>query len=113
MRLIDDYAGNDEASMNDNNSSAFNCRGVTGQSGTWSQHAYGHAVDLNPVQNPFITESSVLPEAGAAYLDRSLYAKGMIHDGDPVVRAFESIGWKWGGHWKSHRDYQHFSLNGR
>jgi poly-gamma-glutamate synthesis protein (capsule biosynthesis protein) len=76
-------------------------------------HAYGRAVDLNPVQNPWVSGSEVSPRAGRQYADRSRQAKGMIHAGDAVVRAFGSVGWEWGGYWTGGKDYQHFSSNGR
>ena len=113
MRLADEYGGDDDRSMAANNTSAFNCRPVTGGS-AWSEHSYGRAIDINPIQNPYVTGGgTVLPPAGAAYVDRSLQAKGMIHPGDAVVRAFTSVGWGWGGTWSDPVDYQHFSSTGR
>jgi hypothetical protein len=113
MRLVDVYGGDDDRSMAANNTSAFNCRAVTG--GTdWSQHAYGWAIDINPIRNPYVSSGgTVLPPAGAKYANRSLWAKGMIHSGDVVVNAFASVGWGWGGRWSGTRDYQHFSATGR
>jgi hypothetical protein len=112
MKLVDEYGGDDDRSMAANNTSAFNCRPVTGGSG-WSQHSYGWAIDINPVQNPYITsDGTVLPPEGVAYVDRTRTARGMIHDGDVVVRAFAAIGWEWGGHFESIKDYQHFSATG-
>jgi hypothetical protein len=113
MRLIDDYRGDDDLSMAADNTSAFNCRRVTGGS-SWSQHAYGWAVDINPVENPYVSaRGEVLPPAGRKYADRRSRARGVIHHGDAVWRAFHSIGWGWGGDWRSFRDYQHFSATGR
>jgi D-alanyl-D-alanine carboxypeptidase len=111
MRLVDEYGADDDASMAANNTSAFNCRLATGGS-SWSEHAYGRAIDINPIQNPYVKGSTVLPPAGRRYLNRKRQAKGMIHDGDVVVRAFAAIGWEWGGHWSSLKDYQHFSSTG-
>jgi hypothetical protein len=112
MELIDRYGADDDRSMAANNTSAFNCRAVTGGSG-WSQHAYGWAIDINPIQNPYITSNgTVLPPQGTAYVDRSRNVRGMIHDGDVLVRAFAAIGWEWGGHYQSIKDYQHFSATG-
>jgi hypothetical protein len=112
MELVDEYGGDDDRSMAANNTSAFNCRPVTGGSG-WSEHSYGWAIDINPVQNPYVTsDGTVLPPQGAAYVDRTRTARGMIHDGDVVVRAFAAIGWEWGGHFESIVDYQHFSATG-
>ena len=111
MRLVDAYDGNDRRSMRADNTSAFNCRPVSGTS-SWSQHAYGRAIDVNPVENPYVSGSYVSPSNGAEYADRSLQRPGMIHAGDGVVRAFRSVGWGWGGNWTSPKDYQHFSANG-
>lgn len=114
MRLVDDFGGDDDASMTANNSSAFNCRPVAGHPGSWSQHAYGRAVDLNPLTNPYVlADGTVSPPAGAPYRDRSLRAPGLIAAGGPAVRAFCSVGWGWGGAWSGGKDYQHFSANGR
>jgi hypothetical protein len=111
MRLVDAYGGSDRRSMAANNTSAFNCRFVSGTS-SWSQHAYGRAIDVNPVQNPYVSGTHVSPRAGARYANRSLRLRGMIHAGDVVVRSFAAIGWGWGGSWSSPKDYQHFSASG-
>lgn len=95
-----------------NDTGAFNCRPVRGAT-TYSQHAYGLAVDVNPFQNPYLKGDLVLPELASAYRDRSWHRPGMILPGGPVVRAFASIGWGWGGSWQSLKDLQHFSANGR
>ena len=79
---------------------------------SFSQHAYGLAIDVNSFQNPYVKGDLVLPELASAYLDRDRVRPGMIQPGDDVVRAFAAIGWEWGGDWKRLKDYQHFSLNG-
>ena len=113
MELVDVYDGDDDRSMAANNTSAFNCRPSTRASGTWSQHAYGLAIDINPLQNPYIARSGrVEPPEGSAFADRSQAARGLIRRDDVVVRAFERIGWSWGGDWSLAKDYQHFSANG-
>ena len=112
MRLVDAYGGNDRRSMAANNTSAFNCRPVAGTS-RWSEHAYGRAIDVNPIQNPYVANGAATPPAGAGYVDRSQRRRGMIHAGDAVVRAFAAQGWGWGGYWRSIKDYQHFSASGR
>jgi hypothetical protein len=111
MRLIDDYGGDDHRSMDADNTSAFNCRVVAGTS-HWSEHAYGHAIDVNPVENPYVTSSGhVSPPAGRPYADRSRDAQGMIEPGDAVVSAFAAVGWPWHVQgWP--KDYQHFSVSG-
>ena len=113
MELIDRYDADDRRSLAADNTSAFNCRFVAGTN-RWSMHAYGRAIDINPVENPYVSGSHVSPPAGEPYVDRSREAKGMIHAGDLVVRAFaRKAGWEWGGYWGSPVDYQHFSSNGR
>src|SRR5438067_3034433 len=112
MRPIDEYRASDRRSMAADNTSAFNCRRVAG-SRSWSEHAYGRAIDINPRENPSVEKGEVSPPAGAPYADRSRNAKGMIHAGDVVVRAFAAVGWGWGGSWNSPKDYQHFSATGR
>jgi hypothetical protein len=111
LRLVEAYKGSDDASMAADNTSGFNCRYVSGTR-RWSQHAYGLAIDVNPVENPFVHGGRVEPPAGRRYLDRSRVRPGMIVSGDLVVRAFAAIGWSWGGHWTSSKDYQHFSATG-
>ena len=113
MELVDRYQGDDDRSMAADNTSAFNCRFATGSNRVWSEHAYGWAVDVNPRENPYVAGDFVAPPGGRPYADRSLDAPGMIHPGDAVVRAFSSVGWGWGGSWRSLQDYQHFSLTGR
>ena len=112
LRKVDAYRGSDDASMAADNTSAFNCRFVSGTR-RWSQHAYGEAIDVNPVENPYLQGSRVRPPAGHAYLDRSRARPGMAVSGGVLVRAFESVGWRWGGRWSGSRDYQHFSTTGR
>jgi hypothetical protein len=112
MRLVDYYGADDRRSMAADNTSAFNCRWRAGVCCRWSQHAYGRAIDINPVENPFVWNGGVSPPAGEAFLDRSNHRKGMIHRKDAVWWAFRAIGWGWGGDWST-PDYQHFSSNGR
>jgi D-alanyl-D-alanine carboxypeptidase len=111
VRLVDRFGADDRASMRHDNTSAFNCRYVAGTS-TWSEHAYGRAIDLNPVENPYVDGSFVRPLRGRRFLDRSDVRPGMVVRGDAVVRAFRRIGWGWGGTWTSAKDYMHFSANG-
>jgi hypothetical protein len=112
MQRVDRFDGSDIRSMNANNTSAFNCRYVAGTT-TWSQHAFGTAIDINPVQNPYVQGNHVSPERGRPWADRSKQHPGMIRGGGVVVRVFAHIGWEWGGFWSSAKDYQHFSLTGR
>ncbi len=95
-----------------NGTGAFACRPVTGGS-SYSQHAYGLAVDVNPFQNPYTKGDVLLPELAGSYLDRSWKRPGMILPGGSVLNAFASVGWAWGGDWHSLKDRHHFSANGR
>jgi Ca2+-binding RTX toxin-like protein len=113
MRLVDAYGASDRRSMRADNTSAFNCRFIAGRPGMWSQHAFGRAIDVNPVENPYVSGDHVSPPAGRRFADRSRNAKGMIKRRGAIVRAFRRVGWEWGGRWTGIRDYQHFSANGR
>ena len=111
MRPIDAYRGDDDRSAAADNTSAFNCRkAVASGPASWSMHAYGEAVDVNDVENPYIFGSRVIPPAGRAYRDRTHARPGMAVAGGVLVRAFASVGWGWGARFA---DYQHFSTNGR
>ena len=107
VRLIDEYGGQDELSMEANNTSAFCYRKIAGSS-RLSNHALGRAIDINPLQNPHVKEGEVSPPGGTAYADRAREEQGMIHEGDACYQAFTRRGWVWGGDWKNSRDYQHF-----
>ncbi|WP_193048017.1 M15 family metallopeptidase [Mycolicibacterium baixiangningiae] len=109
MRTVEHYPGaDDELSMRDNNTSAFNCRGIPG-SQSWSYHAYGRAIDLNPLLNPYIGRSGAVEPANAGpYADRGRTDPGILHAADPAVLAFTDRGWHWGGDWRTPKDYQHF-----
>lgn len=113
MRPIDAYGGSDERSLEADNTAAFNCRyAVASGPRRWSVHAYGLAIDVNPVENPYVDRGRVHPRAGRAYLDRSRYRRGMAVRGGLLVDAFASVGWPWGGRWTGSPDYQHFSATG-
>ena len=109
MRTVEIYPGaDDELSMEDNNTSAFNCRGIPGTT-HWSLHATGSAVDLNPLINPEVEPTGAFqPKNAAPYLDRTRTDPGILHGGDAAVRAFTDRGWRWGGDWRNPIDYQHF-----
>jgi len=108
MVPIEDYGGNDDASMAANNTSAFNCRDATGKPGVFSNHSWGRAIDINPLTNPYVRGDQVLPPDGRKYLDRSKAFPGSILKDGLVVQEFESKGWTWGGRWLDRQDYQHF-----
>jgi len=115
MQLISDYGGSDWRSIEADNTSAFNCRSATG-SKKWSKHAYGKAIDINPLENPYISRSGhISHKASLPYKKRVIRHKGrakeraMLLGNGEEVRMFEKRGWQWGGRWKRVKDYQHFS----
>jgi D-alanyl-D-alanine carboxypeptidase len=112
MLGVEVYRGSDDRSMRADNTSGFNCRFVGGTT-RWSEHAFGNAIDVNPVENPYVHGGLVEPPAGRAFLDRSVRRAGMATRASVLVRAFDSVGWYWGGRWSSSKDYQHFSTTGR
>ena len=114
MRLVSDYKGSDWQSIESDNTSAFNCRLATG-SKKWSKHSYGKAIDINPIENPYISRKGYIShKASAIYRKRehqkSGYAdKAILLKNDKAVGIFKKYGWKWGGDWSGVKDYQHFS----
>lgn len=114
VRLMNEYGGDDDASIDQNNTSAFNFRKVTGGSSI-SPHGFGGAIDLNPIQNPYISKSAgklhVSPKAGEEYVDRTKLRPGMAEE---VVDVFFENGFTgWGGYWKNPTDYQHFQVSSK
>ena len=110
--LIDEYGGDDTASMEDNNTSCFNYRVVEGST-SLSKHALGLAIDINPYYNPYITYDKqggmhVSPESAALYADRSVDFPYKIDENDLCYKLFVKHGFTWGGNWNSVKDYQHF-----
>lgn len=115
---VDSYAPGFVLPAHNDVSGSFECReavpspcvGGSG-SGSWSNHAYGRAVDLNPRENPYVGCGKVRDGRRSPYIDRSLLRKGMVTPA--VVGAFRSIGWGWGGDWSGRtKDYMHFSTTG-
>jgi hypothetical protein len=104
-------SGSDVAAMQDGNTSAFNCRPVTGNPYRTSQHSYGNAIDINTFENPYVTNSHVYPSNARSFLNRSRHRTGMILWDGTLAKAMRRNGWSWGARW-SHPDYQHFSSNG-
>jgi hypothetical protein len=114
MRLVDAYGASDYRSIEADNTSAFNCRFVDGTT-RWSNHAFGRAIDVNPIENPYVTGSGTTSHpASRKYIDRSSRRhRAMILRGDKTVRAFRAHGWGWGGNFTGYKDWQHFSADGR
>ncbi len=113
IRPVSAYGGSDDRSMAADNTSAFNCRyAVAAGPKRWSVHAYGEAIDVNTVENPYLEGGRVLPPAGRTYTDRAHVRPGMAVAGGVLVRAFATVGWLWGGRWTATPDWQHFSKTG-
>lgn len=112
MVPVDAYGGSDDRSLAADNTAGFNCRAaVTGGPTSWSMHAYGEAIDVDPVENPYLeSNGAVDPPAGRAYVDRHNVRPGMAEAGGELVEAFARQGWRWG---VAFGDYQHFSTNGK
>ena len=113
IRLVDDYNADDELSMADNNSSAFNYRCIS-YSKTVSKHGLGLAVDINTLYNPYVKtvngKLSVEPANATAYVDRTKNFKHKIDKKDLAYQVFLKHGFEWGGSWKKSKDYQHFEI---
>lgn len=114
MRLVSDYKGSDWQSIEADNTSAFNCRRATG-SKKYSKHSYGKAIDINPIENPYIFRSGKSShKASASFLKRkrtsnSAAQRAMLLADDSAVKIFKRFDWNWGGDWSRVKDYQHFS----
>ena len=114
VRLVDEYDGDDTASMADNNTSCFNYRVVDGTTNL-SKHAYGLAIDVNPYYNPYVVYNKnddgntyISPPGSEVYADRSQNFAYKIDENDLCYRLFTEHGFTWGGNWNSTKDYQHF-----
>jgi hypothetical protein len=108
IRPVSDFGASDDASMAADNTSAFNCRlAVAAGSPSWSRHAYGRAIDVNPVENPYLFGTKVLPPGGKKFTGRAKARRGLIRRSDPIHDAFLEAGYSWGGDF-SNPDYQHF-----
>jgi hypothetical protein len=107
IRLVDDYNADDNLSMRDNNTYSFCFRVTQNNPGNLSKHSFGTAIDINPIQNPYITDNEILPPKGEDYLDRQNLRPGMIVPGNDCYMAFKRRGWLWGGEWQTMKDYQH------
>ncbi len=113
MVPVDAYGASDFRSIEADNTSAFNCRLVDGTK-RWSEHALGRAIDVNPIENPYVSSAGTTSHtASRPYLRRTPYRPGMAVEGGALVRAFDAAGWGWGGRWSGAKDYQHFSASGR
>ena len=114
MRLVSDYKGSDWQSIEADNTSAFNCRSATG-SKKWSKHSYGKAIDINPIENPYISRSGRISHKESLQYRKRVHKKATSADkalllkNDKATKIFEKYGWKWGGDWSAVKDYQHFS----
>jgi hypothetical protein len=114
MVLVSTYKGSDWQSIESGNTSAFNCRSATG-SKKWSKHSYGKAIDINPIQNPYVSRSGHISHKESykykkrVHKNSSSADKALLLKNDKATKIFKKYGWKWGGEWKNVKDYQHFS----
>jgi len=113
MSLVSDFDGSDFASIEADNTSAFNCRNIAGTN-RWSNHAYGKAIDINPLENPYISRSGKISHKKSLkyrkrnHTNNTTANRAMIASNDKARKIFSKYGWSWGGYWKSIKDYQHF-----
>lgn len=114
MKIVSTYKGNDWLSIENDNTSAFNCRNATG-SKKWSKHSYGKAIDINPIENPYISRKGRISHKASlkyrkrVHKDDSYADKAVLLKNDQATQIFKKYGWKWGGDWSGVKDYQHFS----
>jgi hypothetical protein len=108
IKPLEDYHFDEKKALEDNDTFGYSCRRMTGNNHKFSKHAYGLAVDINPVFNPYIKNNIILPSNSVAYLVRDLHRPGMILPESNIVETFKKYGWQWGGDWHSLKDYQHF-----
>jgi len=114
MQLVSNFNGKDWESIDADNTSAFNCRPVTGKKKKWSKHAYGKAIDINPLENPYISKTGHIAHKGSLkyrkrrHQNNSAADQAVILKKDKITKIFKSYGWKWGGDWNTIKDYQHF-----
>jgi len=113
MKLVSYYKANDWQSIEADNTSAFNCRNATG-SKKWSKHSYGKAIDLNSIENPYISRSGRISHKASLKYRKRVHKvdtpedKALLLRHDKATQIFKKYGWKWGGDWHGVKDYQHF-----
>jgi len=114
MHLVSDFNADDWASIDADNTSAFNCRPVTGNKKKWSKHAYGRAIDINPLENPYVSKTGHISHKASLKYKRRVHKvntpadKALLLKNDKATKIFKKYGWKWGGDWRTIKDYQHF-----
>ncbi len=115
MKLVSDFGGNDWKSIEADNTSALNCRNVTGNINRWSKHAFGKAIDINPIENPYISRKGYISHKASIKYKKRVYKssnsvaeKAILLKNSKATKIFEKYGWIWGGNWKNVKDYQHF-----
>ncbi|CAA6807782.1 MAG: Unknown protein [uncultured Sulfurovum sp.] len=114
MRLVADFGANDWESIEADNTSAFNCRPVTGKKKKWSKHAYGKAIDINPIENPYVNRKGYISHKASWKYKKRVHKvnspadRAVLLKNDKATKIFKSYGWTWGGDWRTIKDYQHF-----
>ncbi len=113
MNLVSKYGANDWQSIESDNTSAFNCRRATGKK-TWSKHSYGKAIDINPIENPYISARGYISHKASykykrrVHKNRTYGDRAVLLKNDKATKIFKKYGWRWGGDWSRVKDYQHF-----
>ncbi len=108
MRLVSDFNGNDWKSIEADNTSAFNCRKATG-SNKWSRHSFGRAIDINPIENPYISRKGhISHRKSLKYRRRVPRHRAVLLKNSKATKILKKYGFKWGGDWRYTKDYQHF-----
>ena len=113
MRLVSEFKGNDWQSIEAGNTSAFNCRKATG-SKKWSKHSYGRAIDINPIENPYVSRNGYISHKASIkykkrrHIEDTPSDRAVLLKNDKATLIFKKYGFTWGGDWKSVKDYQHF-----
>jgi len=115
MELVSNYQGDDWQSIDADNTSAFNCRPVTGSKKQWSKHSYGKAIDINPIENPYVSRKGYISHKASWKYKKRIHKnlnnpadRAVFLKNDKATKIFKSYGWKWGGDWNTIKDYQHF-----
>lgn len=108
IKPLEDYNNNEEKAMEDNDTFSYHCKKMTSNANRFSKHAYGLAIDINPLENPYVSKTLTLPTTAKNYVNRNQNIPGMITPESSVYKIFIENNWKWGGNWKAFKDYHHF-----
>ncbi len=108
IKPLENYGNNEEKAMEDNDTFAYHCKKMASNPNRFSMHAYGLAIDINPLLNPYLSKNKLLPLNGEKYLVREQLIPGMISPKTSIYKIFTENNWTWGGDWRTIKDYHHF-----